>query len=320
MTQVRLWQVVSRTPNSLIFADASGTLTNLPAGSKDQLLVINDNGIPEWVDNAALTAALQASAEAAEAVRTAGAYTDAQIAALTDNAPLALNTLRELAEKLKDEDSAIVALLAQVDTKAGKAEVDSLITQAKQDSLTASKAYTDSTATALQSAVTAQVTQSAADTLAQAAQAATAYTDQSVAALSNAIPDRFGVMSPSVACFLAIVPGGIAGHGQPEGAPSEGSGESGSGKSSLTAITRNFIEITGAGVDAADPSVTPKLLLVNGVASSEEWQAVSRDGKLELRIPSALANHILVEQSTSLMLLAEYERYTPVIKAEAAAA
>ena len=46
MTKVKLWQIVGQTPNTIIFADADGNLTTIPAGTQDQVLVISSNGTP----------------------------------------------------------------------------------------------------------------------------------------------------------------------------------------------------------------------------------------------------------------------------------
>lgn len=135
MTQVKLWQIVSQTANAIIFSDADGNLKTLPTGSNGQVLISGPDGAPMWAENAALLAALQAQTDAGSALAAAKAYTEAQIAALVDNAPVALNTLNELAVKLNGEDSAINALLLQVDGKAEKTEVATQIAQAKQDAI-----------------------------------------------------------------------------------------------------------------------------------------------------------------------------------------
>lgn len=150
MTQVKLWQIVSQTANAIIFSDADGNLKTLAAGSADKVLVSGPDGLPMWADNTALVAALQAQTDAGSALAAAKAYTEAQIAALVDNAPVALNTLNELAVKLNGEDSAINALLLQVDGKAEKTEVATQIAQAKQDAI--QSAY-DNTTTAVANAM-----------------------------------------------------------------------------------------------------------------------------------------------------------------------
>ena len=196
MTQVKLWQIIGQESNALIFSDAAGNLTTIAAGGKDQMLVIGEDGTPKWIDNAALATALQAQTDATNALATAKAYTEAQIAALVDNAPVALNTLNELALKLNGEDSAINALLLQVDGKADKTEVTAHIAQAKQDVAADSKAYTDSAIGTINAGIAAQIGQAKSDTLTAAAadatfkasgaqagaiQAANAFTTQSVA-------------------------------------------------------------------------------------------------------------------------------------------
>ena len=182
MTQVKLWQIVSQTANAIIFSDADGNLKSLAAGGDQKILVSGPDGAPMWADNSALVSALQAQTDAANALATAKAYTEAQIAALVDNAPVALNTLNELAQKLNGEDSAINALLLQVDGKADKTEVAAHIAQAKQDTLTDSKAYTDSAVNSIVAGFTGQLSTTKGDILTQAAsdasfKAATAKTE-----------------------------------------------------------------------------------------------------------------------------------------------
>lgn len=195
MTQVKLWQIVSQTANAIIFSDVDGNLKSLAAGGDQKILVSGPDGAPMWADNSALVSALQAQTDAANALATAKAYTEAQIAALVDNAPIALNTLNELATKLNGEDSAINALLLQVDAKADKTEVAAHIAQAKQDTLTDSKAYTDNAVNSIVAGFTGQLGTAKSDILTQAGndatfkataaktdaiQAANAYTSQAV--------------------------------------------------------------------------------------------------------------------------------------------
>ena len=195
MTQVKLWQIVSQTANAIIFSDADGTLKSLAAGGDQKILVSGPDGAPMWADNSALVSALQAQTDASNALATAKAYTEAQIAALVDNAPVALNTLNELAQKLNGEDSAINALLVQVDGKAEKTHVDTLVTQTKQDTLSDARTYTDNAVNAMAAGIGSQVSTAKADILAQAAgdasfkastakaeaiQAANAFTSQMV--------------------------------------------------------------------------------------------------------------------------------------------
>ncbi len=169
MTQVKLWQIVSQTANAIIFSDADGNLKSLAAGGDQKILVSGPDGAPMWADNSALVSALQAQTDAANALASAKAYTEAQIAALVDNAPVALNTLNELAQKLNGEDSAINALLLQVDGKADKTEVAAHIAQAKQDTLSDSKAYTDSAVNSIVAGFNGQLNATKGDILTQAA-------------------------------------------------------------------------------------------------------------------------------------------------------
>ena len=169
MTQVKLWQIVSQTPNAIIFSDADGNLKSLPASTSNQVLISGPDGAPMWAENTALIAALQAQTDAGSALAAAKAYTEAQIAALVDNAPIALNTLNELAVKLNGEDSAINALLLQVDGKAEKTEVATLVAQTKQDAIADSKSYTDSTFGTIVSGIAAQFGQAKSDAISAAA-------------------------------------------------------------------------------------------------------------------------------------------------------
>ncbi len=204
MTQVKLWQIVSQTANAIIFSDADGNLKSLPAGTAKQVLIAGPDGAPVWADNEALAAALQAKTDAASAIATAKAYTEAQIAALVDNAPIALDTLNELAVKLNGEDSAINALLLQVDGKADKTEVTAHIAQAKQDAIQSAQGYTDNAIGNVQSNMDSLVAgirgdlQSYADQTAsfkaenakvEAIGTAAGYTDQAVSALAASASD-----------------------------------------------------------------------------------------------------------------------------------
>lgn len=169
MTQVKLWQIVSQNANGIIFSDANGNLKTLEAGGGQKVLVSGPDGSPMWAENSALVAALEAQTDAANALATAKAYTESQIAALVDNAPVALDTLNELAQKLNGEDSAINALLLQVDGKAEKTAVDTIVAQAKQDTLDDSKVYTDNAVTNMMTGFNSQVNGAKNDILAQAA-------------------------------------------------------------------------------------------------------------------------------------------------------
>lgn len=201
MTQVKLWQIVSQTANAIIFSDADGNLKTLPAGTSGQVLVAGLDGSPTWADNTALATALSAKTDATNAVATAKAYADAQIAALVDNAPVALNTLNELAVKLNGEDSAINALLLQVDGKAEKTEVVTQVAQAKQDAIQTAQGYTDAAIgnvqnnmNALEAGIRVDMINYATQTAifhadnakAEAIGAANTYTDQAISQLSNA--------------------------------------------------------------------------------------------------------------------------------------
>ena len=170
MTQVKLWQIVSQTANAIIFSDADGNLKSLPTGTNGQVLISGPDGAPMWAENAALLAALQAQTDAGSALTAAKAYTEAQIAALVDNAPVALNTLNELAVKLNGEDSAINALLLQVDGKAEKTEVATQIAQAKQDVNQTSQDFTTTAVSNALSDVASQIATARGDIMAAAEQ------------------------------------------------------------------------------------------------------------------------------------------------------
>ncbi len=376
MTQVKLWQIVSQTPNAIIFSDADGNLKSLPAGTANQVLVVGADGAPAWAENIALVAALEAKTDAASALNAAKAYTEAQIAALVDNAPIALNTLNELAVKLNGEDSAINALLLQVDGKAEKTEVATQVAQAKQDAILDSKNYTDSVINGIVPDISSQMatmrgdilniasqdasfkaqnaennavtrasdftTQSVNDALQTASSDATAksdaaktsavseakaYTDGEVAnalnvaaadaqakmdgamsaasddatakvdALRSSIPGIFWTEGTSTACFVAN-----ADNLSMEQATGDG-----------LIVTQSFTEVTGASVVANDPSLNAKLLFVNGVAQSEEWNAFKiGNGQLVIRFSPKLAQHVFDGSKNALMLLVEYKSYNAI--------
>lgn len=327
MTQVKLWQIVSQTPNGIVFADADGNLKSLQAAAANQLLVAGPDGAPMWADNTALTTALDAKADVNAALATAKAYTEAQIAALVNNAPLALDTLNELAVKLAQEDSAINALIAQMEGKASTTAVAALVSQTKDDVLAESNAYTDSTvstaasnlATQIQTAKNEAVAAAAADASQKASNAqvaatqeANGYTDQrlahelggvaietenKVSALRNSIPDSFIVEGTSTACFLA----------------SSSTLDSTEATGEGLLVTERFSELTGAAVAANDSSLTAKLLFINGVAASDDWAAIT-DGNSQLRIQmtARLAQHVFDGTENSVMLLAEYKSYNAI--------
>ncbi|MEO6833643.1 MAG: hypothetical protein ABI169_15660, partial [Chitinophagaceae bacterium] len=173
MTQIKLWQIVSQTPNAIVFSDGSGNLKSLPTGKANQVLVIGADGMPIWADNNALIAALEAKNDALDALATAKAFTEAQIAALVDNAPIALNTLNELALKLNGEDSAINALLLQVDNKAEKTELATQIAQVRQDAVATAKDYTDTAVGTALGSVPTQIAQAKSEAITTAAGDAT---------------------------------------------------------------------------------------------------------------------------------------------------
>lgn len=177
MTQVKLWQIVSQSANAIVFSDANGNLTSLPAGGPQQLLIAGPDGTPMWADNTALTSALEAKTDAASALANAKAYTEAQIAALVDNAPVALNTLNELALKLNGEDSAINALLIQVDGKAEKTELDTQVAQAKQDVTYASQQYTNTAVSTAMDDVASQIATTNGNTISTAQMDASSKAD-----------------------------------------------------------------------------------------------------------------------------------------------
>lgn len=202
MTQVKLWQIVSQTVNGIVFADKDGNVVTLPQGTQGQVLVINAQGEPQWVDNTALTTALSAKTDAANAINTAKAYADAQIAALVDNAPVALNTLNELAVKLNGEDSAINALLLQVDGKAEKTEVVTAVAQAKQDAIQTAQENTNVAVGNALNDVDTRIAIARGDLMSYADQTAAfksdnarqdavttanSYTDQAIAGLTDAV-------------------------------------------------------------------------------------------------------------------------------------
>ncbi|MBS1616233.1 MAG: hypothetical protein JST06_08975 [Bacteroidetes bacterium] len=195
MTQVKLWQIVSQTVNGIVFADKDGNVVTLPQGGQGQVLVINAQGVPEWVDNAALSTALSAKTDATNALNTAKAYADAQIAALVDNAPVALNTLNELAVKLNGEDSAINALLLQVDGKAEKTEVVTSVAQAKQDAIQTAQDNTNVAVGNALNDVASQIAVARGDLQTYADQVATAKSDS---AKSEAISTANGYTDQAI--------------------------------------------------------------------------------------------------------------------------
>ena len=327
MTQVKLWQIVSQTANAIIFSDADGNLQTLPAASVGQVLIAGPDGAPVWADNTALQAAVQAQSSAASAITTAKAYTDAQINALVGGAPLALDTLNELAQKLAGDETALNALIAQMETKASKVEVTAQIAQAKQEAQDASVAYTDTAVSTAAGNLATSILQvrdevvniAATDATQKASQAqseaigeSNAYTDNrltnvgnaltadadaKVAALRNGIPSEFQVEGTSTACFLA--------------SSSTLDSEEATGEGLL--VTERFSELTGAAVVAADSSLNAKLLFINGVAASDDWAAIKDgNGQLRIQMTARLAQHVFDGTENSVMLLAEYKSYNAI--------
>ena len=326
MTQVKLWQIVSQTPNGIVFADADGTLKSLQAAAANQVLVAGPDGAPMWADNTALTTALDAKADVNAALATAKAYTEAQIAALVNNAPIALDTLNELAQKLAGDESALNALIAQMEGKANTTAVAALVSQTKDEVLTESNAYTDSVfstatgnlASQIQtakneavSAAAADASQKASDAQTSAVQEANSYTDQrlshelggvavetnnKISELRDSIPELFQAESTSTACFLASSTA-IAKDATGDG----------------VCVAETFTEITGVTLNSNDPSLNAKLMFVNGVAVSEGWQATRDvDGKLFVRFSGTLADHVFDGSENALMLLVEYKSFQAI--------
>ena len=326
MTQVKLWQIVSQTPNGIVFADADGTLTSLQAAAANQVLVAGPDGTPMWADNTALTTALDAKADVNTALAAAKAYTEAQIAALVNNAPIALDTLNELAQKLAGDESALNALIAQMESKAGKDEVAAQVAQAKAEAVAEGNAYTDASVSAASGNLAAQIQAAKAEAVAEAAadasrkasdaqvaatQEANGYTDQrlsyelggvaietnnKISELRDSIPEVFQAESTSTACFLAS--------------------STALGKDATldgVCVAETFTEITGVNVNSYDPSLTAKLMFVNGVAVSEGWeQTRDANGKLFVRFSGRLADHVFDGSENALMILVEYKSFQAI--------
>ncbi len=330
MTQVKLWQIVSQTPNGIVFADTDGTLKSLQAAAANQVLVAGPDGTPMWADNTALTTALDAKADVNAALATAKAYTEAQITALVNNAPIALDTLNELAQKLAGDETALNALIAQMEGKASKVEVAAQVAQAKQEALDAGNAYTDTAvstaagnlATSILQAreeainiASADATQKASQAQSEAIAEARAYTDNrltnvsneltvetdsKLAALRDAVPTDFRVAGTSTACFLASAASLDAREATQDG----------------VRVMEHFSEVTNANVTSDDESLTAKLLFVNGVAAGEDWTTTrDAEGRLHLVLSGRLAQHVFADTDNHLMLLAEYQNHFAIVAA-----
>lgn len=346
MTQVKLWQIVSQTPNTIVFSDANGNLTTIPAGGRDQVLVVNANGVPEWVNNAALSTALEAKTDATSALNTAKAYADAQIAALVDNAPVALNTLNELAVKLNGEDSAINALLLQVDGKAEKTEVTTAVAQAKQDAIQTSKDYTDTTVADAQAdtlrTANSFTTQSVTDALASASTDAALKADAaktSAIAISNSYTDTAIATQAQASATDATQKANQAQATAISDAHNYTDTKISDLPSRLFAQTTataclvlstngvdptngvplsGFAEVTGANL-AANAVLTPKLLFVNGLAMSTNWTGTSGTmdtGKIQFG--QQLIDHAFDGSDNAVMVLCEYTNKSSIIAVQPA--
>jgi hypothetical protein len=148
-TKIKLWQLQSAPDGGrLLITDLEGKLTYLlpDLDKSNPVLSIGDNGIPQWSENIALSKALEAINSIEGALTTANGYTDQKIAALVDGAPVALDTLKELADKLGEDGEALAALIVQLDGKANKNEVykKADVNLLVADRYQAATAYTDS--------------------------------------------------------------------------------------------------------------------------------------------------------------------------------
>ena len=338
MTQVKLWQIVSKKPNSLIVSDSDGNLTNLPEGKPGRILQLSPTGVPDWVDNLALATAQDARTQVEYALADAKAYTRDQIATLVDDAPIALNTLKELADKLNGQDGALGGLLAQVETKASardvytRTEADSVLAAA----LLANGASTDQKITGLQAqiaqdiqtaktdairiagddatfkvnaglAVAAADAQHRADGAQQGAISASAIDAQqrADAAQSNAIStigqqlqSIYGVPTTVTACLV------------------------GSAKShSLADIIANglslsgFVDFTGVDLKPGE-ALNAKLLFINGVGVGADWNQVAANGSLDttiIRFQPELAKRVFDGEDNAIMILAAVNRTANII-------
>ncbi|MBS1629535.1 MAG: hypothetical protein JST27_05710 [Bacteroidetes bacterium] len=374
MTQVKLWQIVSQTANAIIFSDADGNLKTLPAGTTGQVLVAALDGSPMWADNTALATALSAKTDATNAIATAKAYADAQIAALIDNAPVALNTLNELAVKLNGEDSAINALLLQVDGKAEKTEVVTAVAQAKQDAIQTAQENTNVAVGNALNEVDSRIAiargdlQTYADQTAafksdnakqDAVTSANSYTDQAIAGLAQGVALdadnradtikseavlQANTYTDSVFANAATTTEGLIETARMD-AIHQASTETGSRISTLMQnipgtyhvettsvasyvsdstlmdmqeitgpgvnVKARFSEITGANIGTVDDTLSPKMLLVNGVAQHDEWSTeAAPGGALILKMTPKLAAHVFDGTKNYVMLLAEYKKYS----------
>lgn len=327
MTQVKLWQIISQTANAIIFSDADGNLQSLPTPGAGQVLIAGPDGAPVWADNTALQTAVQAQSSAANAVTTAKAYTDAQISALVGGAPLALDTLNELAQKLAGDETALNALIAQMETKASKTEVSAQIAQAKDEAATAATAFTNAAVSASAGNLTAHVQQVRNEVIiaagydasakADAAQTAAttdanAYTDQRLTSVSNgitsdvdakvdalrtSIPMEFQAEGTSAAVFLAT------------SSTLDSTKATGEG----LVVLQEIPELTGAPLADNDTSLNARLLFINGVAATDGWASFKdTNGQLRIQLTAQLAQHVFDGTENSLMLLAEYKSYSTI--------
>lgn len=99
-------------------ANLSDIPTELPASD-----------VSEWAkqpnkpDYTAAEVGADPSGTGADVLATARGYTDAQIAALVNGAPETLDTLKELADAIRDNDSVVEALNEAIGTKANKSDI-----------------------------------------------------------------------------------------------------------------------------------------------------------------------------------------------------
>jgi hypothetical protein len=124
-TKIKLWQLQGADSGRLLITDNEGKLAYLQPDldKSNPVLSIDDNGIPYWANNLALSKALEALSQIDTTLHTANSYTDQRITDLVAGAPVALDTLKELADKLGEDGEALAALIVQLDGKANKNEV-----------------------------------------------------------------------------------------------------------------------------------------------------------------------------------------------------
>jgi hypothetical protein len=161
-TKIKLWQLQGADSGRLLITDEDGKLAYLiPDLTKPSaVLCIGENGIPQWTENTALTKALEALSQVDTALNTANSYTDQRIADLVAGAPVALDTLKELADKLGQDDEALAALIVQLDGKANKNEVykKADVNLLVADRYQAARDYTDSLKNVLAATIKVQKT------------------------------------------------------------------------------------------------------------------------------------------------------------------